>query len=173
MNRSLLIAFALPSIMFYQSNASILYSSEKLIEQVKEEQAIRSFDLTKIGNTLIVSNDPIKEGDDAPAANEIVEEEQPPDQAEEKSSKRHHTQEETDEKTLPKTGKKASEQSARKKSTDSLEAIEQKISALPFAEMPDDKKGERELVRMLANMSGTILYGTKMTETNRQEYITF
>ena len=52
MNRNLLIALTLPSLMFYQSNAPILYSSEKLIAQVKEEQAILGFDLSESGNHL-------------------------------------------------------------------------------------------------------------------------
>lgn len=172
MNRSLLIAVAVPSIMFYQSNAAILYSSEKLMEQVKEEQSSQAFDLTRAGNTLIVSNDQIKE-DTARAKNETVEEEEPPDQSEEKSANRKQSQEKSDEKTLPKTGKKARGHEVKKKSRDSLEAIEQKISALSFAEPSTNKKDEGELGRMLANMSGTLLFGTKITERNRQEYITF
>lgn len=185
MNRSLLIAIALPSMMFYQSNAPILYSSEKLIEQVKEEQVRRSFDLSESRNMLIITNDRIEENAETVPADEAVEPEQPPDQvneetssigersSDETSSTSETTQSPTTKSTLPKTGKKASRQTEKTKSTEALETIEQKISALPLAELPTDKTGERELVRMLASMSGTILYGTKMTETNKQEYITF
>ncbi|MGG5370242.1 hypothetical protein [Enterococcus sp. AZ196] len=179
MNRSLLIALALPSMMFYQSNAPILYSSEKLIAQVREEQAVLAFDLSETGNTLIVSNDRIEAADEASETNEIVE----PEQAQEDSTndsaetapavRTKETEQSKANGNLPKTNKQAAKQSTKKSSRDVLETIEQKISALPFAEPPSDKKGERELVRMLANMSGTILYGTKMTETNKQEYITF
>ena len=157
MNRNLLIALALPSLMFYQSNAPILYSSEKLIAQVKEEQAILGFDLSESGNTLIISNDQLQEGD------ETVNEARPPDQSEENDPKKQTTMKSKDRKTLPKTKKQVTEESSNRKKTAALEAIEQKISALPFTELPDDKTGERELVRMLANMSGTIMYGTKMT----------
>lgn len=167
MNRNLLIALTLPSLMFYQSNAPILYSSEKLIAQVKEEQAILGFDLSESGNTLIISNDQLQEGD------ETVNEARPPDQSEKNDPKKQTTMKSKDRKTLPKTKKQVTEESSNRKKTAALEAIEQKISALPFTELPDDKTGERELVRMLANMSGTIIYGTKMTETNREEYITF
>ena len=166
MNRNLLIALALPSLMFYQSNAPVLYSSEKLIAQVKEEQATLGFDLSEAGNTLIISNDQRQQEDEA------VNEARPPDQSEENITRRKETVKTKDRRTLPKTEKQLTEESARKGKA-SLEAIEQKISALPFTELPDDKAGERELVRMLANMSGTIVYGTKMTETNREEYITF
>ena len=166
MNRNLLIALALPSLMFYQSNAPVLYSSERLIAQVKEEQATLGFDLSEAGNTLIISNDQRQQEDEA------VNEARPPDQSEENSTRRKETVKTKDRRTLPKTEKQLTEESARKGKA-SLEAIEQKISALPFTEQPDDKTGERELVRMLANMSGTIVYGTKMTETNREEYITF
>ena len=167
MNKNILIAFALPSLMFYQSNAPILYSSEKLIAQVKEEQKILMFDLSESGNMMIVSNDRIEEQDELLNSTEEPEPEQPPDQ---KASKRKKTTKETEKNDLPDTGEKAM---AKRKSTASLETIEQKISALPFTELPDNKSGERELVRMLSNMSGTILYGTKMTEENREEYLIF
>lgn len=167
MSRNLLMALALPSLLFYQSNAPILYSSEKLIAQVKEEQAVFGFDLSEIGNTLIISNDQIK-GDD-----ELVKEARPPDQSKERAAERKTTAKSNNRATLPKTNKQMSEESASRKATASLEAIEQKITALPLTELPDDKTGERELVRMLANMSGTILYGTKMTDLNKEEYITF
>ena len=116
---------------------------------------------------MIISNDQLQEGD------ETVNEARPPDQSEENDPKKQTTMKSKDRKTLPKTKKQATEESSNRKKTAALEAIEQKISALPFTELPDDKTGERELVRMLANMSGTIIYGTKMTETNREEYITF
>lgn len=170
MNKSIIIAFALPSLMFYQSNAPILYSSEKLVAQVKEEQNIMMFDLSETGNMIIVSNERVEEQDELSKSNEETEPEQPPDQ---KASKRKKTTKETGKNNLPKTGKKLTAKSAKKKSTASLETIEQKISALPFTELPDDKSGERELVRMLANMSGTILFGTKMTEESREEYLIF
>lgn len=170
MNKNILIAFALPSLMFYQSNTPILYSSEKLIAQVKEEQKILMFDLSESGNMMIVSNDRIEEQDELSKSTEEPEPEQPPDQ---KTSKRKKTTKETEKNDLPDTGEKATAQSAKRKSTASLETIEQKISALPLTDTPDDKSGERELVRMLANMSGTILYGTKMTEADKHEYITF
>jgi len=180
MNRNLLIALTLPSMMFYQSNAPILYSSEKLIAQVKEEQAMRTFDLSDTGNTLIVSNDRIEEKKESTASAEIVE----PDQSTDHSQGRENStsgakentyseQTETSKTTgvLPKTNQKAAEH--KKNSSEVLETIEQKISALPITVPSSDKNGERELVRMLASMSGTILYGTKMTETNRQDYIIF
>lgn len=167
MNRNILIALTLPSLMFYQSNAPILYSSEKLIAQVKEERATFGFDLSEAGNTLIISNDQLQEEEEA------VHEARPPDQSEENTTRRKETVKTKDRRALPKTEKQMAEESASRKATASLEAIEQKISALPFTDLPDDKTGERELVRMLANMSGTIVYGTKMTETNREEYITF
>lgn len=170
MNKNILIAFALPSLMFYQSNTPILYSSEKLIAQVKEEQKILMFDLSESGNMMIVSNDRIEEQDELSKSTEEPEPEQPPDQ---KTSKRKKTTKETEKNDLPDTGEKATAQSAKRKSTASLETIEQKISALPFTELPAGKSGERELVRMLSNMSGTILYGTKMTEENREEYLIF
>lgn len=178
MNRNLLIAIALPSMMFYQSNAPILYSSEKLIAQVKEEQAARTFDLAETGNTLIITNDRIVENEKNAEANDPVEPEQPPDQSSEtrESTLSEKGGRQTNKATLPKTGRRLSTESARQKNKemkDVLETIEQKISALPLTDTPDDKSGERELVRMLANMSGTILYGTKMNETNKHEYITF
>lgn len=180
MNRNLLIALTLPSMMFYQSNAPIIYSSEKLIAQVKEEQAMRTFDLSDTGNTLIVSNDRIEEKRESAASTESGEPDQSTDHVRERENDSSETTESThSEKTetskttgvLPKTNQKAAEH--KKNSSEVLETIEQKISALPFTNPPADKNGERELVRMLASMSGTILYGTKMTETNRQEYITF
>lgn len=170
MNKNFLIAFALPSLMFYQSNAPILYSSEKLIAQVREEQAILTFDLSEKGNTLIVSNDRMEVQEEFNQQHEAAEPEPPPDS---KATSRKEPTKKIGERSLPKTGEKVTNQSIRKKSADSLEAIEQKISALPFTELPDDKSGERELVRMLANMSGTIIYGTKMTEENREEYLIF
>lgn len=170
MNKNILIAFALPSLMFYQSNASILYSSEKLIAQVKEEQALLTFNLSEKGNTLIVSNDRIESQEESGQQPDAVEPEQPPDQ---QPNKRKEEAKKAGKRSLPKTEGKVTNQSRKKKSAESLETIEQKIHALPFAELPDDKSGERELVRMLANMSGTILYGTKMTEENREEYLIF
>lgn len=178
MNRNLLIAIALPSMMFYQSNAAILYSSEKLIVQVKEEQAALTFDLAETGNTLIITNDRIVENDKNVEGDEPVEPEQPPDQSSEtrESTCSEKDDGQTNKADLPKTGKRLSTESARQKNKDTkdvLETIEQKISALPLTDTPDDKSGERELVRMLANMSGTILYGTKMTDANKHENITF
>lgn len=163
MNRSLVLALALPSLMFYQSNAPILYSSEKLVTQVKEAQAMLSFDLSEEGSTLIISNERINE------TNETVESSRPPDHS--KTSKRAESK--SIESSLPKTGEEKTEQSVKKRSTEVLKNIEQKISALPLVEPLDAKNGEGEFVHMLANMSGTILYGTKITETNKHEYIIF
>lgn len=168
MNRSLLTAFVLPSIIFYQSNASILYSSENLIDQVKREQARFVFDLSETYNTIVVSNDQIEEVC-PPESNKIVEEEQPTYESNKKASRSERNSTSRPEARLS----KANKQSVNKKSTASLNAIEQKFSDLAYSKLPDNKKGETELARMLANMSGTILYGTKMIETNKQEYIIF
>lgn len=177
MNRNLLMALALPSLLFYQSNAPILYSSEKLIAQVKEEQRMLAFDLSATGNTLIISNDQVKESKEDSESERTAEhsQERATENAAEKNENKSDETIQTQKtgRALPKTNKEEIEHSAHKKSTDVLETIEQKISALPVPDLPLDKKGERELVRMLANMSGTILYGTKMTETNRNEYIIF
>ena len=141
---------------------------------------MRTFDLSDTGNTLIVSNDRIEEKRESAASTESVEPDQPPDHSQRTENDSSEKTESTDSKktetskttgVLPKTNQKAAEH--KKNSSEVLETIEQKISALPITVPPSDKNGERELVRMLASMSGTILYGTKMTETNRQEYITF
>lgn len=186
MNRNLLIALALPSMMFYQSSAPILYSSEKLITQVKEEQAMLNFNLAEMGNTLIISNDRTLESSEASRENRRLEPESSSDQFSADDSTTDTSAKKEDAKSteqsryvkenqreLPKTAKKGRPTSAKKDSIDILETIEQKISALPMNDPPLDKKNEHEFVRMLASMSGTILYGTKQTEPNRYEYITF
>lgn len=181
MNRNLLIALALPSMMFYQSNAPILYSSEKLIIQVREEQAQLAFDLSETGNTLIVANERIEENETtvfsdntepAESTNQIREETGDTSEIEESTSSIEKKKKEST-RVLPKTNTQAMTRSEKKNSTKILETIEQKINALPFTNPPSDDTGERELVRMLANMSGTILYGTKKTEINKQEYLIF
>lgn len=178
MNRNLLIALALPSMMFYQSNAPILCSSEKLIIQVREEQAQLAFDLSETGNTLIVANERIEENkttvfsdntEPTESTSQIREETSDTGEIEESTS----SIEKESTRVLPKTNTQDMTRSEKKNSTKILETIEQKITALSFTNPSSDDTGERELVRMLANMSGTILYGTQKTETNKQEYLIF
>ena len=56
MNRHLLLAFVLPTLLFHQSGTPILYSSQLLIDQVKEQHRI-TFDMAEGENVLIVPNE--------------------------------------------------------------------------------------------------------------------
>lgn len=61
MKRNLLIRIEPPSMMFYQSNKLILYSSEKLIAKLIEDQSLHTFDLAENDNVLINTNDQMEE----------------------------------------------------------------------------------------------------------------
>ncbi|WP_303753719.1 hypothetical protein [Enterococcus sp. S86.2] len=182
MHRNLLVALALPSIMFYQSSNPFLYSNDKLITQ--EEQEMLTFDLSETGNTLVISNDRLEE----PVIEETyqqVELGQVTNQTRADSLIDDWIDEKADKNDLldgafleregeiPRTGRQTQLSLNKKKNHDALEMIERRISDLPFVEPHTNKNNASELARMLASMSGTILYGTKQQSNNWQEYITF
>lgn len=172
MNRNLLIRIAPPSMMFYQSNKLILYNSEKLIAKFIEDQSLHTFDLAENDNVLINTNDQMEEKN---VSIETGYSEQQLDQSSEagESNLSQKKVNLTEKNCLLKNGKRTSEQSTKRTCNDVLETIDQKICILSLANPPDVQSNGHELVRMLACMSGTILFGTNMIETKIYENITF
>lgn len=161
MKRNLLIRIEPPSMMFYQSNKLILYSSEKLIAKLIEDQSLHTFDLAENDNVLINTNDQMEE------KNESIEtgnSEQQLDQSSEagESTLSRKNVNQTERNCLLKIGRQTSEQSTKRTRNDVLETIEQKICILSLENPPDDQSNVHELVRMLACMSGTIIYNTNV-----------
>lgn len=163
MNKHLMIAFALPSVLFYQSNAPILYSDHLLMNQIKTELKIREFDLAVSGNELIVFNDSIASSE---SENHTASSNQ-------ENSKHFLADTEGKEASVEAEGKSPEEFSVEvKRELNFFSTIEQKFVDLP-THLSASEEGDSELVRMLANMSGTIFYGIKLTTVNREDYIFF
>ncbi|MGG5329376.1 hypothetical protein [Enterococcus sp. AZ163] len=163
MNKHLIIAFALPSMLFYQSNVPILYSEVLLIHQVTEEQSILEFDLGESGNEVVVFNEP-KETSNFEETMESGKSNDP-----EKT-----TVEAEGEKPSTKKDEKLNEKFSEnvKHEASFFSNIEQKFVDLP-SNLSTKNKSDSELARMLGNMSGTIVYGIKINTVNREDFIFF
>lgn len=156
MNRQLLLAFLLPTLLFHQSGTPILYSSQLLIDQVKEQCQI-TFDMAEGEHVLIIPNER-KQRESTTFF--------------EKKGKPSSTiGGEKRKKELPKT--RITDSSAENREEPSFfENIEQKFADLS-EELLVKGNESNEFAKMLASMSGTIFYGTKINDRNRNEYITF
>lgn len=157
MNRHLLLAFVLPTLLFHQSGTPILYSSQLLIDQVKEQHRI-TFDMAEGENVLIVPNER-KQGTESAAVFEKRDKASSSVGGEKRNQK------------LPKT--ESTDSSMEKRAEPSFfENIEQKFTDLSEDLLVKENEGS-EFAKMLGSMSGTVFYGTKMNDEKRNEYIIF
>ncbi|MGC6768116.1 hypothetical protein ACYSNR_14420 [Enterococcus sp. LJL128] len=163
MNKNVLMAFVLPTMIFHQTTITASFSEAVISACLAEKEKVIVFDMEESGNTLIVSNERIEE---EPSKEADVK--QGMDSDREAVVEKKRAQQSDDEQALPNTV----QENQRSGERAYFAALEHKINQLP-AWLPDVEKEEGELIHMLSRMSGTVLYGTRSEEQNYREHMIF